>query len=411
MGFYGHRKMDALTSNIFRSERTNGKLDGKKIKEVYSTLQSLCHAWASENVYRGRSGCSMFFEDGILYSYGYHYEAAKIYTNKKGEKLVLINNEDYSNSTGNHLGEIRSATKHLKNIRVARVLIQNHNDHAKNIEVLNNSIGEIVENIYKMRGYTGMESLTYAIADLNLYSSFFGLKNDLKIDRKNLDLLKECIKVRETKRESRGAKRAETEKTKLDKLKEENALRLAELKKSFPEFLAIYEAGNMSTSDLDRKTEIKVTIPAPFGRTKTQWLNIDIKEHEEKLFHIFKSRNYESVRAFRVGEENTIDDNFSVGDVSLDLSSPYALIRVKGNKVETSEGADVPLDHAIRLLKMILKNEAKSGERVGLYALETVKDDPKGDKTICIGCHKILLSEAKKVLSPYMNETSLKLVK
>lgn len=45
----------------------------------------------------------------------------------------------------------------------------------------------------------------------------------------------------------------------------------------------------------------------------------------------------------------------------------------------------------------------KKGERVGLFALEEIKDDPKGDKTVVIGCHKILLSEAVNVLKPYMN--------
>jgi len=41
MGYFSGRKMEALTSDIFISNKTNGTLDGKKIKEVYPTLTSL----------------------------------------------------------------------------------------------------------------------------------------------------------------------------------------------------------------------------------------------------------------------------------------------------------------------------------------------------------------------------------
>ena len=73
-------------------------------------------------------------------------------------------------------------------------------------------------------------------------------------------------------------------------------------------------------------------------------------------------------------------------------------LRIKGDEVETTKGANVPLSHAVRLLKMIVAREAKAGERVGLFNLETIKQNEQGDTIIKIGCHEIALSEAMRVL-------------
>lgn len=79
------------------------------------------------------------------------------------------------------------------------------------------------------------------------------------------------------------------------------------------------------------------------------------------------------------------------------------IIRIKGEEVETSKGASVPLSHALRLFRKITSGVAKSGERIGHY---TFNDMDLG--TIHIGCHAIELSEARSVLSTV--EPKLKLV-
>lgn len=73
------------------------------------------------------------------------------------------------------------------------------------------------------------------------------------------------------------------------------------------------------------------------------------------------------------------------------------LIRIKPNNpdiVETNQGAEVPLSHALRLLKLVLNKEAKQGERVGHFTVDKVED-----KTLKIGCHVINIDQAKEVLS------------
>lgn len=90
----------------------------------------------------------------------------------------------------------------------------------------------------------------------------------------------------------------------------------------------------------------------------------------------------------------------------------HSLLRVKNNEVQTTGGASVPLSHALRLLTLIEKREARSGERIGHFTLNDIENVkfvedgkmPVEDKIIRIGCHTILLSEAQNVLAPYRNQ-------
>jgi hypothetical protein len=401
MGWYSGYKKDALSSNIFRYSENNVK-DGKKQKEVYSTLTSLCHAWASENVLRGRSGCSMFFERGVIYSYGYHYQAAKIHTNKRGEKLVLVNSKDYSHSTQNHLNEIRSATKHLKNIRVPYVS-EGHGIHSSNLEYLSNLIADHTENILLMRQYSSVESVKSIYKNILEYCKFFDLKVPFKLDDFSLELLKQSEKAHAKKRIIRDQKLKENRDRRNLELKEKCKVELSKLESSFPKVLEDWKNFEINDRELINATTLRVSVPAPFGRTRSEYLKINIDSFEGEIKEEFSKRNHESIRAWRAGEisAHDIEDSLYLGSIKLDLRSKYALLRVKGNKVETSEGADVPLDHALRLLSIIERGQARKGERVGVYNLESVSDLNKEPVIVTIGCHKIELSEAKRVLSPY----------
>jgi len=416
MGYfgYGDSKKDALTSDIFRHTQNNLDSSGKKQKEVYSTLESLCHAWSSEKVPRGRSSSSMFFERGVIYSYGHHYKAAKIYTNKKGEKLVLINSDYYSISTEKHLREIKSATSHIKNIRVPDVdlgglktsSVSIMASHGDNLEYLSDLVAKEVALVFQSRSSGNLNRVMELLKKLENYCSFFGIKMPFKMNKETLFLLEECDKLSSQKSYLRNAKRKELETKKELELKIKYADRVKELQDNFPNILAQWLDCEISDNDFKNAMSTTVESSGAFGHVKRKTLSIDISDYKETIKEEFKKRHHESLRAFKAGEISGHDIEYHFylyGLIDINLSPKYDLLRVKGNKVETSRGADVPLDHAIRLLKMILKNEAKKGERVGLFTLGEVKDDPKGDKTICIGCHKILLSEAKKVLGTYLN--------
>jgi hypothetical protein len=78
---------------------------------------------------------------------------------------------------------------------------------------------------------------------------------------------------------------------------------------------------------------------------------------------------------------------------------PYEALRVRGDTLETSRGASVPLDAAQTLYRAIAAGKNVEGARIGHFRVDAVTD-LGGDKAVKIGCHKILLSEAAKFLSP-----------
>lgn len=78
------------------------------------------------------------------------------------------------------------------------------------------------------------------------------------------------------------------------------------------------------------------------------------------------------------------------------------LLRIKGDTVQTSGGAEVPLSDALRLLKLVESGKAKQGESVGHFTLTNVYQD-----FVKIGCHDIQISEAKAVLDSITPKLSL----
>lgn len=79
---------------------------------------------------------------------------------------------------------------------------------------------------------------------------------------------------------------------------------------------------------------------------------------------------------------------------------PTNVIRIKPSDstvVETNSGAEVPLRHALLLLKSTINKEVKQGDRVGHFKVDEIKQD-----TLEIGCHTISIEQAKSVLIKYL---------
>jgi hypothetical protein len=78
------------------------------MKKVFSSHASLAHAWANELQTEGRAS-NMFFKDNIIYSWGYHYEIARLIDAPNGQKVCFINSNGYSNSTAKHTNHVSRA--------------------------------------------------------------------------------------------------------------------------------------------------------------------------------------------------------------------------------------------------------------------------------------------------------------
>lgn len=76
------------------------------MKTVFSSHSEVAHIWASQSQYEGRAS-RVFFEDGVIYSYGRHFPVAR-FAPEYGN-VVLFTSRGYSSSTGKHKTLIRGA--------------------------------------------------------------------------------------------------------------------------------------------------------------------------------------------------------------------------------------------------------------------------------------------------------------
>ena len=386
MGWYG-RGGSKLTANIFNIPRDANE---KKIRETYDN-EGLCHAWASSNVLRGRSS-AMFFEGGIIYSFGHHYKAAKIYGD-----YVLMNEDTRSNTTSGHLSDIRRSVSHKTIIKVPDV--DPGNSHQENIDYLENKIFDRMMGIYSMVGWHGNgDSFLEDVEQLNNYLKAFNLKGMIDVESDDIQFtaaaLTQSYNIKEDKLRV-------IRETKEKNLKDKFAVAQSDLDWKFRVKLNEFLENKITLEELNKSKSQKVVYGQAFGRDRYRYLQASIPGH---LIEAYDSKlaiiNADKIKAWRNGDINHLDYN---------IRGSYAILRVKENVVYTSHGANVPLEHALRLLKMIERGQAKKGERVGYYNLECVSDINKEPVVITIGCHKILLSEAQEVLRPH-RENLLKLV-
>jgi hypothetical protein len=93
---------------------------------------------------------------------------------------------------------------------------------------------------------------------------------------------------------------------------------------------------------------------------------------------------------------------FRQGEYIAGIKNPFEYLRIKGDTVQTSRGASVPLIDAKRLFMFISNSanaEALKGLKVGHFTLESVSRLDDGDTLLVIGCHRILMSEAIKLFA------------
>lgn len=419
-----------LKANIFRESLPNGY---QEKKQTYGSTE-VFHAWASGNVFRGRSA-NVFFENGTIYSYGYHFPAAKIFTNKKGEKLVLVTSEKYSTMTSKHVWSIRSAVSHLEVLTVPSV----SGNHLENVEALELNAVEALETLLAGRG----GDVIYKLERLEKYCDFFGLKSNLpkisNIEKDGTRALFAALNDQAAKKyaERRAAHEAMKEK-KIAAFNAKHANAIGELAAAFPAALETwlaaplaseltlnaYESGDFSDDAVNSfyKSQSLVDVALekamsreidsgrrvfgriPYGESRT--VSIALTPEQEKTIRERLAKRYASeIRAWELGIINYVSSyTFSM---ARNVSSPGMtcdLIRVNGDRVETTAGANVPLGDAVRLYKRIMAREATKGERVGIYQFDSVSDENTQPRIVKIGCHKIDLSQAAQVLAPYLKQ-------
>jgi hypothetical protein len=92
--------------------------------------REVAHAWAHQTG-RQRRGHHMFYEGRSIYSYGYHFEIARMVEAPSGRAVVLITADRYSVSTSQHTSIVRGAVSHMTSFVVEDVTAASPEDAAK----------------------------------------------------------------------------------------------------------------------------------------------------------------------------------------------------------------------------------------------------------------------------------------
>jgi hypothetical protein len=111
------------------------------MKKVFNSNAQLCHAWANNTQQYGKAS-NLFFNNGTIYSYGYHYELAQQITATTGEKIIFVNENNYSNSTAKHKNHvIRSIPSNI------RCYIVPFTNNRFSVDMLQDSINAMAKNV------------------------------------------------------------------------------------------------------------------------------------------------------------------------------------------------------------------------------------------------------------------------
>lgn len=282
------------------------------MKTVFSSNREAIHIFANNPERHGRSS-SISFGGGVLFSY--NTAIAQHATNDKGETILIINQQSYSNTTSKQQSILGSATWHKDRINIRFIpydtqslkpskldnswLIARYESHAAEL-LVKASRARLKADDYRAEAFN-------LLKELQVYFAFFGIK---------------------------------------------------------------YKLGNMEKLE-----------SAAIKADKKQ------KELDKKLAAQRIKEQAEALEAWRKGENKR--NYFEV-----------TALRVKGDEIETTKGARVPVEHAAKIWPL-LKRLHDKGEtyhanghslHLGHYTITSFERD-----ILTVGCHKIPFSEVSQI--------------
>jgi predicted DNA-binding protein (UPF0278 family) len=118
-------------------------MKGIDMRKVLKNHSEVAHFWANQVQAQGK-GSNMFYENGTIYSYGYHFPIAR----HIGNNVILFTTRNYSISTSKHISYTKQAIPGYNNviyaddieIRLKSPSRFNKTIHAKNVLSMLNTI-------------------------------------------------------------------------------------------------------------------------------------------------------------------------------------------------------------------------------------------------------------------------------
>lgn len=302
------------------------------------------HLWAHQTqAYARNSNKSFYFEGKSIYSYGSHFEIARHIENDRGERAILFTSRDYSVTTSKHKGYVGSAIP-------ADVTVFTCNDRFWNVRdidyrsIIEEYRASITENIDKSKRAR--------------FNAAWPLEHALVL--------------------------------------------IAELNR-FCEFFDVKPEGY--PFKVDGIEELRVIADEKQRKCHEAWKYRQEHRHEieAKRQAAYEAKCRELIDKWIAGEKVQYPYSYS------GYNTP-ALLRINPNdvnEVETSKGASVPADHALRLYKFARGIREKGIEdssfvgwksnghtfKVGVFQVDSIE----ANGTIHAGCHVIEWNEAERM--------------
>lgn len=312
----------------------------KRQRTVFNNHAEVCHVWAQGTQESGRSGNIFFTNTTELYSYGYHYLMAKLHT-RKGRRFALVNSYVYSASTSQHLGHTRDALRDL----MPYFTVSDPSDVSKAVADLDKQV---------------LQAL-----DAALKRKFFA---DSYWEREESE--KESILA--------GIQSKVSKTNELRELLGRAPFKMPAAKyREVVEHLTKLEERYNSPERAIKRAEKRAEKQAERDAWEKRW------EEDRKKREADSAKN---LALFRAGERFEY------------FESEFDLLRIRGNRVETSRHATVPLDRAKLMLQALEDGKDLRGMRIGDFTFRGLESTEDNQPVVVIGCHRILLSEAKDVL-------------
>lgn len=312
----------------------------KRERHVYPT-DRIPHLWANQTQADARNPQgNLYFTGDTIYSYRDSYPIGKLFTNAAGEKCVLIQENRYSPTTAGHISAVRWATRHLTCFTVPYLSY----DLERNISWYVAQSRERWEKAQRARSNAGdlLDEAEALSAHCENYCKFF----NLPYPEAEFDFLP-TGKVRD----------------------------------AFVERATVAE---QRQREINRKA--RATRQAKRQAEWAEWR----KQEEENA----KRELPEKIARWRAGEYV----HFGYGTVEAEVPT---MLRIKGDEVETSRGAVVPVTHALRGLRFVRKVKESGVEyrrnghtlHLGPYSVDRIS----ADGTLYAGCHVIPWDEIDRI--------------
>lgn len=282
------------------------------MKQVFNNRQ-LAHVWAQQTQSTGRNPSgSMYFSNNKIWSYGSHYCIASINVNSKGEKLNLVNEHNYGNTTCKQRNNVWDAL----NYKGLYVPCPADINNPKNEAYLFDQLIETIENCLNPRKmHYHHESYKGALANLNQFLSFIG-KDQVVVPMALIEIMIDVHCVRVIQKRERDLKNEEKYRIESFKREQDRKARIEEYKQE----LELWPKG------LNTKSIPSDLFPKDYDMVRIKTNNPEVVEtcrgaevplsHALRLLDLTLKRQVkqgEKVGHFKVDNVNETSDLLTIG--------------------------------------------------------------------------------------------------